>query len=129
MRIYDYEVANAIAEQNGQILDFSETFANQRNVILHDGGIAFCIWSAPRVFECHLLFPPNCRGKQAVAASRRMGDYMMTYHADMLWGQPPANDRAAIWHIRQAGFTFYGKATNAIVGPVEFYVRRKICHL
>ena len=134
MRIFDAGVVNAIAanapDQNGVIYDFFKPISDRRNIFLLDGGVAACIWSAPRVFECHLIFPLGCRGRAAVDASKRMGDYMMAYHADMLWGRPMESNRAALWHIRQAGFIEQSRNFDAVVGAgVVYFVRGKPCHL
>jgi hypothetical protein len=129
MRIHDPDIVNEIAEKItdrlGGLYDFSEPISNPKNIFLQDGGVAACIWSAPRVYECHLLFPPECRGRQAVDASRRMGDYMMAYHADMLWGKPPEADKPACWHIRQAGFVEQSRGYDPAMGAVVYFVRRK----
>jgi hypothetical protein len=133
MRIHDAEVVNElalrIADQLGGEFDFTAPISDPKNIFLHDGGVAACIWCAPRVYECHLLYPPECRGIDAVKASRRMGDYMMAYHADMLWGKPPEADKAAIWHIRQAGFTEIGRGFEPTLGPCVYLARYKTCHL
>jgi hypothetical protein len=129
MRIHNAEIVNAIAakcaDRLGGLYDFADPISNFKNIFLLDGGVAACIWCAPRVYECHLIFPPECRGRDAIDASRRMGDYMMTYHADMLWGRPPECDRAAIWHIRQAGFVEESRAFEPTLGGVVYFVRRK----
>jgi hypothetical protein len=128
MRIHDAQFVNSIAakcaDQLGGVYDFSEPISNWKNIFLFDGGVAACIWSAPRVYECHLIFPPDCRGRAAVEASKRMGNYMMKYHADMLWGKPPECDRAAIWHIRQAGFIEQSRGFEPSLGGVVYFVRK-----
>lgn len=131
MRCHDPEVVNAIAAQVpdlGEYTDFTASVLDARNIFLHDKGIAACIWSAPRIFECHLFFPVEHRGKAAIDASRRMGDYMMQYHADMLWAQPAASNKAAIWLGRQAAFDVTGNGYHPLVGSVVYMKRGVLCH-
>lgn len=130
MRIFNAGIVNAIAQnapdKGGIIYDFCKPIRDTRNVFLLDGGVAACIWSAPRVFECHLIFPMGCRGRSAIQASKRMGDYMMAYHADMLWGRPLEADKAAIWHIRQVGFVEQSRNFDSMIGAgVVYFVRNK----
>ena len=131
MRTYKPEVVNAIAARipdMGGYADFTDAVLDAKNIFLHDGGVAACIWSAPRVYECHLFFPPECRGRFAVTASKRMGDYMMTYHAEMLWAQPAASNKAAIWLGRQAGFDVIGNGYHSLIGAVVYMKRGVLCH-
>ncbi len=129
VRIHDGAIVNdialQIADRLGGEFDFTAPISNPKNIFLLDGGCAACIWCAPRIFEVHLLFPPDIRGRAAIDASKRMGDYMLKYHADMLWAQPSESDKATIWLARQVGFSEYGRASNDIIGPVVHLVRRK----
>jgi hypothetical protein len=131
MRVYDANFVNAIADRCedrlGEFRDFTIPISNQSNIFLHDLGIAACIWSAPEVYECHLLYPPEFRGRAAIAASKRMADFMMNNHAKMLWGQPPSHDAAACWHIRQVGFDFVGFGHHAVVGDVSYFRKVAPC--
>lgn len=137
MRFHDAAIVNDLANipevsrgisLDGEVthFDFSEAIANPQNIFVRDGGgIAICEWSAPRVFQCHLLFHPDCRGRAAITAACNMRDFMMANHADMLWGQPKKSNRAAIWLIRQTGFFYTGDAVHPLVGEVEHYVCRQ----
>jgi len=116
------EVSRSIS-LDGEVaeFDFSDAIANPANVFLSEGGgVAMCIWSAPRVYEAHIIFHPESRGRAAINACIAMRDHMMANHADMLWGQPKLTNRAAIWLIRQAGFVCAGHGENPIVGPVQY---------
>lgn len=131
-RLWDAELANTIANlpEVGPYLmadcdfDFSDAIANDRNIFLHDdGGIAVFSWSAPRVYECHLFFRPECRGKRAVAASHRMIDWMVPEHASVLWAQPPVGQKAAIWIGLRVGFGLAGQFTHPTLGLVQYLTR------
>lgn len=110
----------------GEAFDFTAAVASPQNIFLdHGGGVAICEWSAPRVWECHLMFDPDCRGRQAIAAASAMRDFMFEHHADMLWGRPDVSNRAARWHIRQLGFRNAGFGVHPFHGrEVEFLT----CH-
>ena len=140
MRLHDADYANRIAnipevargllpggDENDW--DFTVAVSKPENIFLRCGeGVALCEWSAPRVYECHLLFPPSCRGRRAINEAREMSDFMMANHADVLWGRPPRANRAAIWMIRQVGFHHAGFGHHTLVGDVEYLVRDKLCH-
>lgn len=103
--------------------DFSDAIANDRNVFLHDaGGIAVFAWSAPRVYECHLFFRPECRGKSAVEASLRMLNWMAPL-ASVFWAQPPIGQKAAIWIGLRVGFRKEGTFVHPQLGPVQYLTR------
>lgn len=133
MRFTDPDIVNRIANipevskgisLDGEVteFDFTDAIANGQNVFLRDGGgIAICEWSAPRVYQCHLLFAPDCRGRCAITSATNMRDFMMANYSDMLWGQPKKSNRPAIWLIRQVGFSHVGDGVHPMVGPVEFY--------
>lgn len=136
MRFTDPDIVNRIANipevskgisLDGEVteFDFTDAIANQQNVFLrYGGGIAICEWSAPRVYQCHLLFAPDCRGRSAIISATNMRDFMMANYSNMLWGQPKKSNRPAIWLIRQVGFSHVGDGTHPMVGEVEYYV----CH-
>jgi hypothetical protein len=127
MRIYDAEIVNAIAlqvaDELGGLYDFSAPISEPKNVFLLNGGIACCIWSAPQVYECHLLFPPEIRGGQAVRRAREMADFMFANYAKILWCRPPVTNRAAIWLIRQVGFVEQSRGLDKEVGQAVYLVR------
>ena len=131
-RLHDAALANEIANLPGvgeylmadHAFDFSEAIESERVIFLHDdGGIAIFSWSAPRVYECHLFFRPECRGKRAIEASFRMIDWMVPEHADALWAQPPAGQKAAIWIGLRVGFHLAGTSTHPTLGPVQYLMR------
>ncbi len=127
MRTFDAELVNRIANSPGvpellgaESFDFSAALQDRSNIFLHhEGAIAICEWSAPRVYQCHLIFAPSCRGRHAVRAAIAMRDFMLDNHADMLWGQPAIANAAARKLIRMAGFESAGFGVNALVGEVE----------
>jgi len=137
MRFHDPEIVNRVANipevaayLGADSFDFTIAIGKPENIFLQQCGgkaIALCEWSAPRVYECHLIFHPECKGRDAINASRIMGDYMLAFHANMLWGRPQVKNRPAIWHIRQAGFSAAGFGDHPGIGAVQYFVRSKPC--
>lgn len=133
MRTFDAELVNRIANSPGvpellgaEAFDFTVAIGVRTNIFLHHrGAIAICEFSAPRVYQCHLIFAPECRGRQAVNAALAMRDFMFANHADMLWGQPALGNRAGRKLIRMVGFEPAGFGENALVGPVEYLTCRQ----
>lgn len=128
-RLTDARLANEIANlpEVGPYLmadcdfDFTEAVENDRNFFLHDdGGIAVFAWSAPRVYECHLFFRPETRGKRAVEASMRMIDWMHPRFASAFWAQPPIGQKAAIWIGLRVGFKMRDTFNHPQLGPVQY---------
>jgi hypothetical protein len=129
----DVEAVNAIANLPGvpelfgaEAFDFSAAVADERNVfLLHDGALAICEWSAPRVYQCHLIFSPECRRRKAVRAAIAMRDHMFAHHADMLWGQPPLGNIEGRKLIALAGFKHAGFGHHPLVGDTELVTCRQ----
>lgn len=133
MRTYDADLVNRIANAPGvpellgaEAFDFTVAIAVSTNIFLHcRGAIAICEFSAPRVYQCHLIFSPSCRGIKALRAAAEMRDFMFANHADMLWGQPAVSNRAGRKLIRMLGFEPAGFGENPLVGPVEYLTCRQ----
>lgn len=138
-RTFDVERVNAIANRpdvrpslgyegcDGDV-DFGAAIADERNIFLEEGGgFAICGFSGPGVYECHLMYPPEARGRGAIASSKAMAAFMFAGGARLLWGQPRKSDRAAQWHIRQVGFDPAGSGVNPLFGPVEYFVKEAPC--
>ena len=133
MRTYDADLVNRIANSPGvpellgaEAFDFTAAIGVPTNIFLHHrGAIAICEFSAPRVYQCHLIFAPECRGRKAVRAAIEMRDYMFAHHADMLWGQPAIDNEAGRKLIRMAGFQPAGFGENPLVGKVEYLTCRQ----
>ena len=133
MRTFDAELVNRIANSPGvpellgaEAFDFTAALQDRSNIFLHhEGAVAICEWSAPRVYQCHLIFAPECRRRRAVNAAIAMRDFMLANHADLLWGQPAMSNVAARKLIRLAGFAHAGFGTNPLVGETEHFVCRQ----
>lgn len=132
MRFTDPAIVNAIANipevsrsisADGEAFefDFSQAIANPANIFLLDGGVGIFEWSAPRVYQWHVIFPPSCRGRAAIEAVKRMRDYMMANHANMIWAQPKVSSKAVIWLALHIGMKPCGTGVNSAVGPVAYY--------
>ena len=131
-RLHDARLANEIAnlpEVAPYLMadcdfDFSDAIAEGRNIFLHDsGGIAIFAWSAPRVYEIHLFFRPESRGKPALEACQRMIDWMVPAYADVLWAQPPKGLKAPLWVGLKLGFKKCGEFLHPQLGPVQYITR------
>jgi hypothetical protein len=130
-RVFDAELVNAIANSKGMggyadwsRYDFTEAIKDPFKVFLHDdGGIAICSWCAPRTYECHLFFLPKNRGRRAVAATKRMIDYMVPHLATALWVQPALDDKRTQWLARQCGFKVDQMHNHPDLGPVLHMTR------
>jgi hypothetical protein len=133
VRTFDTDLVNQIANSPGvpellgaDSFDFTAALQDRSNIFLHhEGAVAICEWSAPRVYQCHLIFDPSCRGRRAVSAAIAMREFMFANHADMLWGQPAIANTAARKLIRMAGFEPAGFGTNPLVGEVEHLTCRR----
>lgn len=133
MRTFDAELINGIANSPGvpellgaEAFDFTVALRDEATIFLHNqGAVAICEWSAPRVYQCHLLFAPQCRGRRALKAAGEMRDFMFANPADMLWGQPPVSNKAGRKLIRALGFTHAGFGEHPLVGAVEFLTCRR----
>lgn len=80
-------------------------------------------WSAPDVWEAHLLFLPSCRGRDALAAVQDFGRTMFEeVGARLLWGQITAGNRGARWFARQIGGKTRGGTHHHIFGLSELFV-------
>jgi hypothetical protein len=135
MRTFDPAVPNRLANlpevaaklcPGGEEMnfDFSDAIADPRNIFLfEDQCCAICIWSAPRVYECHIMKFPGAGVRSSIAAFKRMRDFMMKDHADMLWGQPAIANKAGRWLIRQIGFKHAGFGSHPMIGEVAY-----VCH-
>lgn len=132
MRTFDAELVNAIANAPGvpelfsvEAFDFTDALRNEETLfLLHDGALAIFEWSAPRVYQAHLIFGPYCRGRRALSAAAAIRDFMFEHHADMLWGQPPLARPQSCKLVRMLGFQHAGYGFHPIVGKTE----RLTCH-
>lgn len=137
MRVTDPAIVNALANQpdvsegikigaiwTDQFMDFGPVVENERNVTLMDGGFcAMFVFSAPGVYECHIMALPEYRGGFAFEAGRRMLDFMRGHGARMVWGQPSIHNRAAICYIRRMGLKPAGFAHIPVMGDVQYFVK------
>lgn len=105
-------------------LDFAEVARRtDDHVILTDGEAvaAICEWSAPGVWQVHVMAMPDARGAPArdiLAAAR---DWMFAFGARMLWAQVPVNKPHVGRMASMVGFTRCGLGHLPIVGEVRYY--------
>lgn len=105
-------------------LDFSEAVADAKTVALTDDN-GFCSvfqWSAPGVYQCHIMAVKEARGASMMKSAREMLDYMKQHGARLVWGQPSIYNRAAICFIRRMGLKSAGKGSDPFLGEVEYFV-------
>lgn len=135
-RLNDGEIVNAIANHpsvrsmiflglryDDNPLDFTDCVADPKNFVLEDDG--FCAifgWSAPGVYECHVMGVKDARGAPAMATGHAMLAYMKEQGATMVWGQPSIYNKPAICYIRRMGLKSWGFATHPMLGEVEYFV-------
>ena len=107
-----------------QELDFSDAVETPKNIALTDdaGFAAIFQWSAPRVYECHIMGTKSARGANAMQSGREMLAYMKNEGARLVWGRPSIYNRAAICFIRRMGLKSEGKGSDPFVGEVEYFV-------
>lgn len=131
-RLRDAALANEIANLPGVgeylmadcTFDFSDAIESDRNIFLHDsGGIAIFAWSAPRVYEVHLFFRPECRGRNAIDACFRMIDWLVPEYADAIWAQPPVGQKSPVWMALRTGFKKGAVSAHPVLGPVQYMTR------
>lgn len=133
MRTRDADLVNSIANAPGvpemlgvEAFDFTEALKLDSNIFLTaPGAVGIFEWSAPRIYQGHLIFSPSCKGRRAVRAAEQMRDFMFTNHADMLWGQPPVHLEGARKLLRMIGFAPEGFGSHPLVGDVEYLSCRR----
>jgi RimJ/RimL family protein N-acetyltransferase len=136
-RVLDPDIVNTIANEGSvremmflgmtyplHDLDFSDCIENQQNVCLIDNK-GFCSifqWSAPGVYECHIMAPKAARGVSCMASAHEMLAFMKQMGARMVWGRPSIYNRAAICFIRRMGLKAAGFGQDAAAGDVQYFV-------
>jgi hypothetical protein len=94
-------------KRDGTEADFSGFFANPRNVCLAEGdGGAFFLLRAPGLYEVHVAFEQ--RGKDVIALSHRMLDYMRKRGATRFMAAVPVESRKVIMFTRLMGWKSHG---------------------
>lgn len=136
-RVNDPGLVNAIANENsvrqmmfvGMVyplhdLDFSDCIENKQNICLVDdkGFCSIFQWSAPGVYECHIMAPKSARGASCMASAREMLAFVKKEGARLVWGRPSIYNRAAICFIRRMGLKPAGFGTDAAAGDVQYFV-------
>lgn len=136
-RVSDANLVNAIANENSvrqmmfvgmmyplHDLDFSDCIENKQNICLIDdkGFCSIFQWSAPGVYECHIMAPKAARGASCMASAREMLAFMRKHGARLVWGRPSIYNRAAICFIRRMGLKSAGFGQDAAAGDVQYFV-------
>lgn len=104
-------------------LDFTTAVEDERTVVLESNG--FCAlfnWSAPGIYECHIMALKNARGAHAMQAGRLMLEHMWGLGATRVWGQPSVYNRAAICYIRRMGLKPAGFGKHGVLGEVQYFM-------
>ena len=107
-------------------IDLSGFFKRPGNVALGDeNGVALFGDRGDGVYEGHYLFPPHCRGKEALARSREFIDTIFTLHgARTIVGETPADNVAARIFSRALGFTRQGTSVLNGRSCVVYHMER-----
>lgn len=80
-------------------------------------------WSAPGVWQKHVMILPEARGRVGIDAGRAMCRYMFDeIGARMLWGQAPAHHRPVQMYSRLLGFQEAGTGVDAAGIDVRYFV-------
>ena len=134
LRLASVEEVNAIANDASVQemmgvgdLDFSAAMADPRLVALTDGG--FCtmfVWTAPGVYEGHVMARKESRGRYAIGAGRAAFAHMKNQGARMIWSQPSIANRAAIWYVRQMGMKDHGVGYHPVIGDVRYFTTENL---
>lgn len=100
------------------LLDHPEAY-----VLLSDGKGAAAIfeWSAPDVWQVHVMVLPEYRGLAAVRAAHEMIDFMFMSGAKMLWGMTPIAHKPALMFNRLIGAEPAGGGEDAAGVQVQFF--------
>lgn len=137
MRVFDASAHNAIANHpsvrpsfpwvEGTVsFDEEVRLVDAYVFLLNDRQDAAAIfeWSAPRIWQVHILFLPSCRGRSGMMAARQMADFM---HEEMgassIWGQVSVHQRGARLFSRLLGATSVGFRKHPVTGECELFVR------
>ena len=98
-----------LLRDEGKAVDFSGFFAQPNNVCLIEGdGGALFGWHSPGIYEVHVAFEQ--RGKDVIALSHRMLDYMRETHGALLfWSYVPVERRRVVMFTRLMGWKSRGR--------------------
>jgi hypothetical protein len=114
---HDVELINRIANSDevrpfisvdGRQLDFAALADRSTRtgvVALTNGDDAVALFemTADRTYQSHTLFAKTCRGRKAIDTARAMVAWMFLHGADVVWGDTPLTNRAAILFNRLIG--------------------------
>lgn len=90
--------------------ELERNLSDDRHIVLLDGmSAALFEWSAPGVYEGHMIFLPPVRGRLAIERGRAfLREMAGNYGARMIWGRVLVRNRAARWISRQMGLVSHG---------------------
>lgn len=85
-------------------LDFADAVADEKNwFLMGEHGGYILAWSAPDVYEVHVMILPDGRGKWAAKARQFTIDYAIKNKVDMLWARIALNASSVSLYARRGG--------------------------
>lgn len=125
------DVAPTFGFANGGRLDFGEVaMRTDDHVILTDGIAVAAVaeWSAPRVWQVHIMARKSARGAYARDRFRECVEWMWREGAAMLWCQVDAKSRHTSLLAHMIGFRPVGTGRHPVIGPVRYFEARRWLH-
>ena len=122
------DVAPTFGFTNGGRMDFGEVAARTADhVILTDGLAVAAIaeWSAPGVWQVHIMARAEARGGYARDRFRECVAWMWAHGASHLWAQVGAKSRNTSLLARMVGFCPAGSGHHPVIGAVDYFEARR----
>jgi len=103
-------------------LDFTDAVQFDKNWFLmgEHGGYVLA-WSAPNVYEVHVMVLPEGRGKWAAKARRSMLDYAVENGAETLWARIAPNAPSVSMYARRGGMQPTGEMIYTLGSAYDLY--------
>lgn len=122
------DVAATFARPGFGLMNFVEVASrHDDHVILTDGLAVAAIaeWSAPMVWQVHIMAREGARGGYARDRFRECVAFMFDGLADRLWAQIDQNGHHVSRMARMVGFRATGSGCSPAIGPVTYWEARK----
>lgn len=103
-------------------LDFEEAVGDRNNIFLmgEHGGFVMA-WSAPGVYEIHVMILPEGRGKWAAQVRKITIDYARSIDAKMLWARIAPSAKYVALFARRGGMQPTGEMLYTLGHAYDVY--------